>query len=78
MRIKVYTAVTANFEDDSWDEKIKKDKRSVDEIIKITVPMNHFAVSAEIADAALFLCSNRAKFITDATLEVDGGQTVSF
>ncbi len=31
----------------------------------------------EIADAAVFLCSDRARFITGACLVVDGGQTVS-
>ena len=30
----------------------------------------------EIADAALFLCSSRASFITGSVLVVDGGQTV--
>ncbi|MEO1944623.1 MAG: SDR family oxidoreductase, partial [Candidatus Thioglobus sp.] len=30
----------------------------------------------EIADSAVFICSDRASFITGATLVVDGGQTV--
>ena len=30
----------------------------------------------EVADAALFICSERAKFITGSVLKVDGGQTV--
>ena len=58
------------------DEKINKDKKRVEEIISTMVPMNRFASPEEIADAALFLCSNRARFITGTTLVVDGGQTV--
>ena len=49
----------------------------VDELIKSSVPMNRFGTPEEISDAAVFLCSDRAKFITGATLVVDGGQTVS-
>ena len=38
--------------------------------------MNRFATPQEIADSAVFLCSDRASFITGSTLVVDGGQTV--
>ena len=38
--------------------------------------MNRFATPQEIADCAVFLCSDRASFITGTTLVVDGGQTV--
>ena len=37
--------------------------------------MNRFATPQEIADSALFLCSDRASFVTGTTLVVDGGQT---
>jgi len=45
-------------------------------MIKSTVPMKRFGTPDEIADAAVFLCSDRASFITGAVLVVDGGQTV--
>ena len=38
--------------------------------------MNRFATPQEIADSAVFLCSDRAAFITGSVLVVDGGQTV--
>jgi len=44
-----------------------------DDIIKSTVPINRFASPQEIADAAVFICSDRAKFITGTTLAIDGG-----
>jgi len=44
-------------------------------MIKSTVPMNRFARPQEVADSVVFLCSDRASFITGATLVVDGGQT---
>ena len=64
------------FPDGSWDEKIKNDPQRVESIIKSTVPMKRFGTPSEIAGAALFLCSERAAFITGSCLVVDGGQTV--
>jgi 3-oxoacyl-[acyl-carrier protein] reductase len=76
VRVNVIAPGNVYFEGGSWDEKIKKDKKRVDQIIQASVPMNRFASPLEIADAALFLCSDRAMFITGTTLVVDGGQTV--
>lgn len=66
------------FQGSVWDEKIQQDKLRVEKIINDTVPMNRFARPEEIADACVFLASDRASFITGALLCVDGGQTVSF
>jgi len=76
VRVNVIAPGNVYFEGGSWDEKIKQDKKRVDEIIKSTVPMNRFATPQEIADSTLFLCSDRASFITGTTLVIDGGQTV--
>jgi 3-oxoacyl-[acyl-carrier protein] reductase len=75
VRVNVIAPGNVYFEGGSWDEKIQQDKKRVDEIIKSTVPMNRFAIPQEIADSAVFLCSDRASFITGTTLVVDGGQT---
>jgi len=42
------------------------------EMVK-NVPLNRFGQAEEIADAALFLCSPLAAYITGQTLEVNGG-----
>jgi 3-oxoacyl-[acyl-carrier protein] reductase len=76
VRVNVIAPGNVLFDGSSWDEKIKQDKKRVDKIIKSTVPMNRFATPQEIADSAVFLCSDRASFITGATLVIDGGQTV--
>jgi 3-oxoacyl-[acyl-carrier protein] reductase len=76
VRVNVIAPGNVYFKGGSWDEKIQQDKRRVYEIIKSTVPMNRFATPREIADSAVFLCSDRASFITGATLVIDGGQTV--
>jgi 3-oxoacyl-[acyl-carrier protein] reductase len=76
VRVNVIAPGNVYFEGGSWDEKIKQDPDRVKNIIKTTVPMNRFGTPEEMADAAVFLCSGRAKFITGSVLIVDGGQTV--
>ena len=56
------------FEGGSWDEKIKEDPERIGRLIDSTVPMKRFGKPEEIADAALFICSERASFITGAVL----------
>jgi 3-oxoacyl-[acyl-carrier protein] reductase len=76
VRVNVVAPGNVNFEGSSWDQKKKQDPEKVDQIIKSTVPMNRFGTPTEIADAVIFLCSDRASFITGTVLVVDGGQTV--
>lgn len=51
-------------------ESIPEEVRA--EMLK-NVPLNRFGLPAEIADAALFLCSPLASYVTGQTLEVNGG-----
>lgn len=37
------------------------------------VPLKRFGMAQEIADACVFLCSNKASFIQGTSLLVDGG-----
>ena len=41
-----------------------------------TIPMGRFSDPADIANAALYLVSDEAEFITGVVLEVDGGRTI--
>ncbi len=76
VRVNVLAPGNVYFKSSSWDEKIKQDTERVEKIIESTVPMGRFGAPEEMADAALFLCSEKAKFITGSVLVVDGGQTV--
>ena len=58
----------------AWEELLKQDNESVKEYINCNVPMKRFGKPEEIADAILFLSSERASFITGAEIAVDGGQ----
>jgi NAD(P)-dependent dehydrogenase (short-subunit alcohol dehydrogenase family) len=41
------------------------------------IPLQRFATKDEIADLALFLSSDAAKFITGAVVVCDGGQSLT-
>ncbi len=43
------------------------------ESLKTTIPLARPGTAHEVAEAALFLCSNRASYITGVVLNVDGG-----
>ena len=77
VRVNVIAPGNIYFPGGSWDEKMAKDNKIVEKMIKNTIPMQRFGKPEEIADTAAFLCSDRASFITGAVLRVDGGQTVS-
>lgn len=75
--IRVNTVAPGNvlFPGGSWEKKIAEDKTAVDHYIQAEVPLGRFATPSEIADAIVFLTSDRATFITGSLLVVDGGQT---
>jgi 3-oxoacyl-[acyl-carrier protein] reductase len=76
VRVNVVAPGNIIFPGSPWDEKMKLDPSKTTNIIKENVPMNRFGKPEEVANAIVFLCSDRAKFITGSTLVVDGGQTV--
>jgi NAD(P)-dependent dehydrogenase (short-subunit alcohol dehydrogenase family) len=54
------------------ENAIKAGWRDRDTFLK-AIPMHQFIMPEDIAEAALFLCSNKARFITGITLPVDAG-----
>jgi len=61
----------------SWERKLAEQREFYKEYIESEVPLKRFGRPEEIADAVVFLASERASFITGACLVVDGGQTHS-
>lgn len=74
--IRVNCVVPGNviFPGGRWEELYKSDMDGVKSYIDVEVPLKRFGKPEEIADAIVFLASERASFITGAELVIDGGQ----
>lgn len=74
--IRVNCVVPGNimFSGGRWEELYNCDKDGVQSYINTEVPLKRFGRPEEIADAIVFLSSERARFITGAELVIDGGQ----
>jgi 3-oxoacyl-[acyl-carrier protein] reductase len=59
----------------AWDARRLADPAGVEAMLDREVPLRRFGAPDDIADAAAFLLSARAAFITGSVLVVDGGQT---
>ena len=77
--VRVNAVVPGNvlFAGGSWEAKVAADPERWRGYVETEVPLQRFGRPEEIADAALFLASERAAFVTGACLVVDGGQTRS-
>lgn len=74
--IRVNCVVPGNvmFPGGRWEELYNRDMDEVKGYIDAEVPLKRFGKPEEIADAIVFLASERASFITGAELVIDGGQ----
>ena len=65
------------FEGGRWARKVERDASGVDALIRRVTPLGRFGTPEDIGNAAVFLCSDKAAFITGVDLVVDGGQTTA-
>jgi 3-oxoacyl-[acyl-carrier protein] reductase len=74
--VRVNMVVPGNvlFAGGSWQRRLDENREQTEEFIRAEVPMARFATPEEIADAVVFLASERSSFTTGACLVIDGGQ----
>ena len=53
-----------------------EDTPEIREQFLATIPIGRFSTPQDMANAALFLCSDEASMITGVALEVDGGRCI--
>ena len=53
-----------------------EDTPEIREKFLATIPIGRFSTPQDMANAALFLCSDEASMITGVALEVDGGRCI--
>lgn len=61
----------------SWDRRMKADPEGITAFMKREIPSGRFGKPEEVANVVVFLCSERASWVTGACLNVDGGQSRS-
>jgi ketoreductase len=60
-------------QDPKWCGLNEIDQSQSVEIARLSIPQNRFLESEEVADLALFLCSNQARSITGQAINICGG-----
>jgi 3-oxoacyl-[acyl-carrier protein] reductase len=53
---------------------VKAQQPAMYDLVRSTIPSGRLGTAEEVADAAVYLVSSRARWVTGATLIVDGGQ----
>lgn len=62
----------------SWDRRLKENPERIEKMLKTDLPFGRFGKPEEIADVVVFLCSERASWVSGATIPVDGAQGRAF
>ena len=75
IRVNAIAPGSIEFEDGLWDRRRVEDPALYHGTLA-RIPFGRFGEPAEIANAALFLCSPLARWITGHVLNVDGGQVL--
>lgn len=61
----------------TWWKRQQDDPEGMARFVEQNIPMGRFGTAEEIANVVAFLCSERASWVTGATIVVDGGQSHS-
>jgi 3-oxoacyl-[acyl-carrier protein] reductase len=61
----------------SWGRRLEEDPEGMQRFVEQNIPMGRFGTPEEIANVVVFLCSDRASWVTGASINVDGGQSRS-
>jgi len=63
--------------DTGWEKMLKENPKELEEFIKNELPLGRLGTPEEIANAVVFICSEKASLINGASIPIDGGQSNS-
>ncbi len=75
IRVNTVAPGSILFPGGGWDKRQKADPEGIAGFVAREIPSGRFGTVEEIADVVTFLASPRARWITGATIAVDGGQS---
>ena len=78
LRVNSISPGNVIFKKSRWEELLTESPEKVKKMLEVKVPLNRFGTPEEIANAVVFVSSPRASFISGASINVDGGQTISY
>ncbi|XXF79936.1 SDR family NAD(P)-dependent oxidoreductase [Myxococcaceae bacterium GXIMD 01537] len=78
IRVNGVAPGSIHFPGGSWDKRQREQPEKVARMLREELPWGRFGTPEEVADVVVFLCSERARWVTGATLPVDGGQGRAF
>jgi 3-oxoacyl-[acyl-carrier protein] reductase len=73
IRVNALAPGSIDFPGGVWDQ-VRQNQPDFYEAVRATIPFGRMGAPEEVADAAVYLVSNRARWITGVCLAVDGGQ----
>ena len=78
LRVNSISPGNVIFKKSRWEELLTESPEKVKKMLEVKVPLKRFGTPEEIANAVVFVSSPRASFISGASINVDGGQTISY
>ena len=77
IRVNAVAPGSVAFPGGSWGRRLEEDPEGMAKFLGDNIPMGRFGTPEEVANVVVFLCSNRASWVTGACINVDGGQSHS-
>ncbi len=62
------------------EERARRSSRTLEQVVadeEARIPLGYLGEADDVANLVLFLCSDKARYITGTTIQVDGGSSVS-